>query len=63
MLNEQIKAKKDLLLKTINYPKRKTQLIDDVEETIVEKSNKKANQYYDIYKTLSNTEYDLGRAI
>ena len=63
MLNEQIKAKKDLLLKTINYPKRKTQLIDDVEETIVEKSNKKANQYYDIYKTLSNTEYDLGKSI
>ena len=63
MLNEQIKGKKDLLLKTINYPKRKTQLIDDVEETIVEKSNKKANQYYDIYKTLSNTEYDLGKSI
>ena len=62
MVNDIIKAKKDILLKSINFPKRKVQLINE-EETIVEKSNKKANQYYDIYKTLSNTEYDLGRTI
>ena len=63
MINDQIKAKKDKLLKSINYPRRKSQPINDAEETIVEKSNKKANQYYDIYKTLSNTEYDLGKSI
>jgi hypothetical protein len=61
LLNSEIKNKKDNLLKTINLPK-KNQFIPD-EETLVEKSNKKANQYYDIYKTLSNTEYDLGKSI
>ena len=62
MLNNQIKTKKDLLLKSINYPKKKHQHLTE-EETIVEISNKKANQYYDVYKTLSNTEYDLGKSI
>ena len=62
MLNNQIKTKKDLLLKSINFPKKKHQHLTE-EETIVEISNKKANQYYDVYKTLSNTEYDLGKSI
>ena len=61
MLNDQIKAKKDSLLKGINFPKKTVKPEED--ETIVEKSNKKANQYYDIYKTLSNTEYDLGKMV
>ena len=63
MLNKQIKAKKDLLLKSINFPKKNTALKIEEYETIVEKSNKKANQYYEIYKTLSNTEYDLGKMV
>ena len=63
MLNNQIKARKDKLLKSINYPKKKNIFINEEEETIVEKSNKKANQYYDIYKTLSNTEYELGKSL
>ena len=62
MLNNQIKSKKDLLLKSINYPKKKYYNLTE-EETIVEISNKKANQYYDVYKALSNTEYDLGKSI
>ena len=62
ILNEEIKKRKELLLKSINYPKKNLmQFIE--EETIVEKSNKKANQYYDIYKTLSNKEYELGKSI
>ena len=61
LLNNEMKNKKENLLKSINFPK-KSQFIPD-EETLVEKSNKKANQYYDIYKTLSNTEYDLGKSI
>ena len=63
ILNDQIKIKKDSLLKSINYPKKKLYCQIDEDETIVERSNKKANQYYDIYKTLSNTEYDLGKSI
>ena len=63
MLNDQIKERKEKLLKSINFPKKKLLKINDDEETIVEKSNKKANQYYEIYKTLSNTEYDLGKSI
>ncbi len=63
MLNDQIKERKEKLLKGINFPKKKLLKINDNEETIVEKSNKKANQYYEIYKTLSNTEYDLGKSI
>ena len=63
MLNDQIKERKEKLLKGINFPKKKLLKINDDEETIVEKSNKKANQYYEIYKTLSNTEYDLGKSI
>ena len=62
MLNNQIKSKKDLLLKSINYPKKKYYNLTE-EETIVEISNKKASQYYDVYKALSNTEYDLGKSI
>ena len=63
MLNDQIKTRKEQLLKNINFPKKNIPKINEEEETIVEKSNKKANQYYDIYKTLSNTEYDLGKSI
>ena len=33
------------------------------EETLVEKSNKQANQYYELYKILSNKEYELGKLI
>ena len=62
MLNDQIQSRKAQLLKTINLPKKPLKLSEE-EETIVERSNKKANQYYDIYKTLSNTEYDLGKSI
>jgi hypothetical protein len=63
ILNEEIKKRKDLLLKSINYPKKNFIQFIEEEETIVEKSNKKANQYYEIYKTLSNTEYELGKSI
>ena len=62
MLNDQIQARKAKLLKSINFPKKPLKLSEE-EETIVERSNKKANQYYDIYKILSNTEYDLGKSI
>ena len=63
ILNEQIKAKKELLLKSINFPKKNLILNNEESETIVEKSNKKANRYYEIYKTLSNMEYELGKMI
>ena len=61
-LNEQIKTRKNLLLKSINIPKKKLQNPPE-EETLVEKSNKKANQFYEIYKILSNKEYELGKSI
>ena len=32
-------------------------------ETLVEKSNKEANQYYELYKILSNKEYELGKTV
>ena len=63
ILNEEIQKRKELLLKSINYPKKNFIQFREEEETIVEKSNKKANQYYEIYKTLSNTEYELGKSI
>jgi hypothetical protein len=63
ILNEAIEKRKELLLKSINYPKKNFIQFSEEKETIVEKSNKKANQYYDIYKTLSNTEYELGKSI
>ena len=65
MLNNQIQTKKDLLLKSINIPKKKNLLNQSLseEETLVEKTNKKANQYYELYKILSNTEYNLGKSI
>ena len=62
ILNNQIQNKKNVLLKSINYPKRKNLNLTE-DETLVEISNRKANQYYEIYKTLSNTEYDLGKSI
>jgi len=62
ILNEQIQMKKNILLKNINIPKKKF-LINDDEETIVEKSNKKVNRFYEIYKILSNIEYELGKSI
>ena len=62
ILNEQIQMKKNILLKNINIPKKKF-LIKDDEETIVEKSNKKVNRFYEIYKILSNIEYELGKSI
>jgi hypothetical protein len=61
-LNEQIKKRKNLLLKSINMPKKK-QLGPPEEETLVEKSNKEANQYYELYKILSNKEYELGKSV
>ena len=61
-LNEQIKKRKDLLLKSISMPKKK-QLGPPEEETLVEKSNKEANQYYELYKILSNKEYELGKSV
>ena len=61
-LNEQIKTRKDLLLKSINLPKKKFVNLQE-EETLVEKSNKKANQFYEMYKILSNKEYELGKSI
>ena len=62
ILNEQIQMKKNILFKNINIPKKKF-LIKDDEETIVEKSNKKVNRFYEIYKILSNIEYELGKSI
>ena len=62
IFNNQIQNKKDVLLKSINYPKKKNQNLTE-NETLVEISNRKANQYYEIYKSLSNTEYDLGKSI
>ena len=61
-LNELITKRKNLLLKSINMPKRK-QLGPPEVETLVEKSNKEANQYYELYKILSNKEYELGKSI
>ena len=61
VLNEQIQMKKNNLLKTINIPKKK--FIFQEEETLVEKSNKKVNRYYEIYKILSNVGYELGKTI
>ena len=61
ILNEQIQIKKNTLLKNINIPQKKILL--DNEETLVEKSNKKVNRYYEIYKILSNVEYELGKSI
>ncbi len=62
-LNNQIQTKKDLLLKSVNIPKKKNKLLIDEDDTLVERTNKKANQYYEIYKTLSNTKYNLGKSI
>ncbi len=62
ILNEQISSKKNNLLKNINLPQKKFLLVDEA-ETIVEKSNKKVNRYYEIYKILSNIEYELGKSI
>jgi hypothetical protein len=61
-LNEQITKRKNLLLKSINMPKKK-QLGPPEVETLVEKSNKEANQYYELYKILSNKEYELGKLV
>ena len=61
VLNDQIQMKKNNLLKTINIPKKK--FIFQEEETLVEKSNKKVNRYYEIYKILSNVGYELGKTI
>jgi len=61
-LNDQIKKRKDLLLKSINIPKKKILGPPEV-ETLVEKSNKEANQYYELYKVLSNKEYELGKSV
>ena len=64
ILNEQIQIKKNTLLKNININiSQKKNLLLDNEETLVEKSNKKVNRYYEIYKILSNVEYELGRSI
>ena len=62
ILNEQISNKKNNLLKNINLPQKKFALVDEA-ETIVEKSNKEVNRYYEIYKILSNNEYELGKSI
>ena len=61
-LNDQIKMRKNLLLKSINIPKKKILNPPEV-ETLVEKSNKEANQYYELYKILSNKEYELGKLV
>ena len=61
VLNDQIQMKKDNLLKNINIPKKKFMFQE--EETLVEKSNKKVNRYYEIYKILSNVGYELGKTI
>ena len=62
ILNEQISNKKNNLLKNIILPQKKILLVDE-SETIVEKSNKKVNRYYEIYKILSNNEYELGKTL
>jgi len=62
ILNEQISNKKNNLLKNINLPQKKFLIVDE-SETIVEKSNKKVNRFYEIYKILSNNEYELGKSI
>ena len=54
-LNEQITKRKNLILKSINMPKKK-QLGPPEVETLVEKSNKEANQYYELYKILKIEE-------
>ena len=43
--------------KNINYQK----LIDD--ETYVEKTNNQATRYYELYKILSKSEYELGKSL
>ena len=63
ILNEQIQFKKNNLLKNINLPKKKCFIITEEEDTLVEKSNKKVNRYYEVYKILSNLEYELGKSI
>ena len=62
ILNEQISSKKNNLFKNINLPQKKFLIVDE-SETIVEKSNKKVNRFYEIYKILSNNEYELGKSI
>ena len=62
ILNEQIQFKKNSLLKTVNLPKKKL-IITEEEETIVEKSNKKVNRFYEVYKILSNVDYELGKTL
>ena len=61
MLNEQIQIKKNKLFKFVNIPKKKN--IFPEEESLVEKSNKKVNRFYEIYKILSNVDYELGKSI
>ena len=61
ILNELIQIKKNHLLKSVNIPKKKN--IFPEEDSLVEKSNKKVNRYYEIYKILSNVEYELGKSL
>ena len=61
-INNQIKIRHETLLNNFNIPKKKN-LISIEEETLVEKTNKKVNQFYEIYKVLSNKEYELGKSI
>ena len=61
MLNEQIQIKKNKLFKFVNIPKKKNLFPE--EDSLVEKSNKKVNRFYEIYKILSNVEYELGKSI
>ena len=61
MLNEQIQIKKNRIFKFVNIPKKKN--IFPEEDSLVEKSNKKVNRFYEIYKILSNVEYELGKSI
>ena len=49
-------------MKNINLPKKKN-MIKEQDETLVEKSNKKVNKYYEVYKILSNVEYELGKSV
>ena len=62
MINDIIASKKKLLMKNINLPKKKN-MIKEQDETLVEKSNKKVNKYYEVYKILSNVEYELGKSV
>ena len=69
-LNSQIRNKKISLYKNYYLPKGiadsvnlNNSAVHFIQETLVEKSNNKANKYYELFKILSRNEYELGKII